>query len=238
MPTAASILAELKSKGSEKNRKTYARHGMATERCFGVSVADLKLIAKTIKKQQTLACDLYETGIMDAMYLAGMVADGSKMSEQQLQAWAAGATGLQMIAEYTVPWGTVEHPQGRQLAMQWIRSEKEHVAASGWCTYTGLVVTRPDEELDLAEIESLLGVIVKGIAGAQNRERLAMNSFVIAVGSYVKPLSRHARQAARQIGAIIVDMGDTACKVPLATACIEKAEAAGKLGTKRKTIRC
>ena len=52
MPTAASILAELKSKGSEKNRKTYARHGMATERCFGVSVADLKLIAKTITEPE------------------------------------------------------------------------------------------------------------------------------------------------------------------------------------------
>jgi hypothetical protein len=33
-------------------------------------------------------------------------------------------------------------------------------------------------------------------------------------------------------------MGDTACEVPLAIAYIEKAEAAGKLGKKRKTIRC
>ena len=48
MPTAASIMAELKKKGTEKTRKTYARHGMATDYMFGVSVADLKLISALI----------------------------------------------------------------------------------------------------------------------------------------------------------------------------------------------
>jgi 3-methyladenine DNA glycosylase AlkD len=73
MPTVKSVMAELKKKGSEKTRKIYARHGMATERIFGVSMADLKVIAKTIKGLQALACELYKTGNLDAMYLAGMV---------------------------------------------------------------------------------------------------------------------------------------------------------------------
>ena len=51
MPTRASILADLKSKGKENTRKIYARHGMPADRVYGVSVADLKLIAKTIKGQ-------------------------------------------------------------------------------------------------------------------------------------------------------------------------------------------
>jgi hypothetical protein len=34
-----------------------------------------------------------------------------------------------------------------------------------------------------------------------------------------------------------VDVGDTACTVPLATAYIEKIEAAGRIG-QRETIRC
>jgi len=80
MPTLQSIMAELRSKGSEKTRSIYARHGIPADRTFGVSVADLKVIAKTIKGQQALACQLYETGNMDAMYLAGVVADGSKMN--------------------------------------------------------------------------------------------------------------------------------------------------------------
>jgi 3-methyladenine DNA glycosylase AlkD len=238
MPTVTSVLAELKKKGTEKTRKIYARHGMATDNMFGVSVQDLKVIAKTIKGQQALASELYKTGNMDAMYLAGMVADGSQMTPKQLNEWAEGAANLQMIAEYTVPWVTVENPRGRDLAMQWIKSKKEHVASSGWCTHSGLVATKPDQALDFAEIESLLGMIVKGIKSAQNRVRYTMNGFVIAVGSYVQPLSKQAKAAAREIGVVSVDVGDTACSVPLATAYIEKMEAAGRAGQKRKTIRC
>jgi len=238
MPTVASILTELKKKGTEKARTIYAKHGMDVERCFGVSVADLKLIAKTIKGEQALAMELYSSGKMEAMYLAGIVANGAKMSEEQLQAWADGAAGMQMISEYTVPWVAVENPHGRELALKWMASKKDYVAAAGWCTYSGLVTTVPDEKLELAEIEGLLGDVVKRIHKAQNRERHTMNNFVIAVGSYVAPLSKQAKAAARQIGVVTVDMGDTACQVPLATACIEKAEAAGKTGKKRKTIRC
>ena len=238
MPTVAFIIAELKKKGSEKTRKIYARHGMATDNMFGVSVADLKVIAKTIKKQQALALELYGTGNLDAMYLAGMVADGSQMTKQQLNAWAEGAANLQMIAEYTVPWVTVENPQGRELALQWMKSRKEHIASSGWCTYSGLLATKPDEDLDLAEIESLLGSVIREIKSTQNRVRYTMNGFVIAVGAYVKPLLKQAKAAARQIGAVSVDVGDTACSVPLATAYIEKIEADGRVGRKRKTIRC
>jgi 3-methyladenine DNA glycosylase AlkD len=238
MPSVASIMAELKKKGTEKTRKIYARHGMATDNMFGVSVADLKVIAKTIKGQQALASELYRTGNLDAMYLAGMVADGSKMTPKELNGWAEGAANLQMISEYTVPWVTVEHPHGRKLAMQWIKSKKEHVASSGWCTYSGLLATKSDDALDLPEIEGLLGTAVKGIKTAQNRVRHTMNGFVIAVGSYVKPLLKPAKTSAQEIGVVTVDMGDTACNVPLATAYIEKIEAAGRVGKKRKTIRC
>lgn len=238
MPTVASIMVDLEKKGTEKTRKIYARHGMATDKMFGVSVADLKLIAKKIKGQQALACELYKTGNLDAMYLAGMVADGRQMTPQELNAWAEGAANLQMIAEYTVPWVAVENSHARELALQWIKSRKEHVASSGWCTYAGLVATQPDEALDLAEIEGLLRTVVKGIGSAQNRVRSTMNAFVIAVGTYVKPLLKQAMAAAREMGAVSVDVGDTACKVRLATEQIEKIVATGRIGQKRKTIRC
>ena len=238
MATVASIMAELKKKGTAQTRKIYARHGMATDNMFGVSIADLKLIARKIKGQQALAMELYATGNVDAMYLAGMVADGALMTKGELNAWAEGAANLQMIAEYTVPWVAVDNPHARDLALQWMKSKKERKACSGWSTYAGLVSKQPDEALDLAEIEGLLNTVVGEISRAPNRVRYTMNGFVIAVGSYVKPLLKQAKAAARQIGAVSVDMGDTACKVPLATAYIEKTEAAGRVGQKRKTIRC
>ncbi len=238
MATTASVMAELKKKGSEKMRAMYARHGMATGNVYGVSIADLKAIAKTIKGQQALACELYGTQNLDAMYLAGMVADGTKMSKKELNAWAEGSGNLQMIAEYTVPWVAVENADGRALAMQWIQSTKEFVASGGWCTYSGLLATKPDAELDLKEIEGLLATIVKGIHSAPNRVRYTMNNFVIAVGTYVKPLGKQAKAAATKIGEVTVDMGDTACVVRSALEQIEKIEKAGKAGKKRKTIRC
>jgi 3-methyladenine DNA glycosylase AlkD len=238
MLSANAIIAELKKKGREKTRHIYSRHGIPAERAFGVSVADLKGIAKTIKGQQGLACELYETGMLEAMYLAGIVADGSQMTKKQLQAWAERASGMQMISEYTVPWVTLDHSLARDLALEWMKSKNEHIASCGWCTYAGLLATKEDKSLDLAEIEELLKTVVKQIHSAPNRVRHTMNAFVIAVGSYVKPLLRQAKAAAVQIGAVSVDMGDTACKVPLATAYIAKVEAAGRLGRKRKTMRC
>ena len=85
MPTVDAILADLRKKGSEKGRQGYARHGAPVERMFGVSGADLTIIAKRIKGEQALSCDLYDTGNLDAMYLAGLVADGSQMTKKQLE---------------------------------------------------------------------------------------------------------------------------------------------------------
>ena len=238
MPDAKSILADLKKKGSEKTRKIYARHGMPEHRTFGVSMADLKTVAKSVRGQQALAHELYKSGVMDAMYLAGMVANGAQLSAEDLDAWVEAAAGLQMVSEYTVPWLAVENENGRELALKWMKSNKEHVAAAGWCTYAGIVATKADSELDLKEIEELLVTVVRDIAKARNRVRYTMNQFVISVGGYVKPLSNKAKAAAEKIGDVSVDLGDTSCQVPRASEYIAKMEARGKLGQKRKTMRC
>ena len=131
-----------------------------------------------------------------------------------------------------------ENPHGRELALRWIKSKTQHIAATGWCTYAGLLATKADKDLDLKEIEQLLSTAVKGVRSAPNRARHTMNGFVIAVGAYVKPLLKQAKAAAQEIGVVSVDMGNTACKVPLASAYIEKIEKMGKVGNKRKTMRC
>lgn len=237
MHDLAAVLAELKAKASEKTKATYLRHGAPRDRTLGVSVADLKLIAKTIRKQQSLACELFATGTFDAMYLAGLVADGAQLTRKQLQTWASAAADAPMIAEYTVPWVTLESAFAHDLAIEWINAKKEHLAAVGWCTYSGIVATTPDDDLDLAEIEALLDNIPARIAKAPNRVRLTMNAFVIAVGTYVEPLFKHANATAKKLGAVTVDMGDTACEVPLAVERIARAHASGRTA-KRKTIRC
>ena len=73
MPTLDQVMKALKAKGSEQTRKIFERHGAAGGEMYGVKVADLKVIAKTIKGDQELALALFESGNYDAMYLAGMV---------------------------------------------------------------------------------------------------------------------------------------------------------------------
>jgi len=238
MATAASALKELKAKGTEKNRITYGRHGHPADRVLGVSVADMKAVARSLKGQQAAAMELFATGLLEPMYVAGIVADGAKMSTAELQAWVEGASDMPMAADYTVPWVTVENAAGPELAMKWIASGDNGITAIGWACYSGLVSTRPDDELDLKEIQALLKKVEKQVHGAENRVRKNMNTFVICVGCYVAPLSEVTRATAVKIGNVSVDVGDTACKVPVALEYIEKVEGMGRVGKKKKTLRC
>ena len=71
-----------------------------------------------------------------------------------------------------------------------------------------------------------------------NRVRYAMNSVLILLGSHVAALTDECIAAARRIGEVKVDMGDTACKVPDVAEYIEKVRSRGSLGKKRKSAKC
>lgn len=143
-----------------------------------------------------------------------------------------------MISDYTVPWVASESPFAAELAQKWIDAKQPSIVSSGWMTWSAIVATRPDEELDLKAVEKLLERVVSEIHESHNDVRSAMNGFVIAVGGYVLPLQKKACDAARKIGKVEVDMGDTACKVPVALEYIDKMIAQGNAGKKRKTVKC
>ena len=212
------------------------KHG-AKEPLFGVKVADLKKTLKKIKGDQEIAQKLYETGNSDAMYLAALVADGSLMTKAQLKKWAKDAY-WSYLSEYTVPWVASESKHGWDLALEWIDSKKENIASSGWATLGNIVMTRPNEELDIKALSKLLKRVEKDIHTSQNRVRYTMNGFVIAIASYVKPLTKEAIKTAKMNGKVEVEMGGTACKVPFAPEYIEKVKARGSLDKKKKTAKC
>lgn len=234
--TAQEVLAELKSLGSEQTKKTFLRHG-AKEPFDGVKVADLKTIVKRVKKDHALSLALFDSGNSDAMYLAGLISEPAKMTKTQLRKWAKGAYWY-MISCFTVPWVASESAHGRELALEWMDSDTEQIAACGWATYSSLLSIKPDAELDLKEIEKLLGRVKDEIGSAANRVRYCMVNFVIAVGAFVVPLNAKAKAVAKAIGKVDVDMGDTSCKVPDALEYIGKVEKRGSLGKKRKSAMC
>ncbi len=233
---ARQIIEELRPLGKESYKKVIVTHGVP-EPSFGVKIEDLKKIQKRIKKDYRLALDLYDTGVYDAMYLAGLIADDSKMTKKDLQRWVEKAN-CDMLREYTVPWVAAESPHGRELALKWIESGNDGVAAAGWATLSSLVAIEDDTELDLAELKELLQRVKETIHAQPNRVRYVMNGFVIAVGSYVKSLTSLALQVAAKIGQVSVHMGGTACKIPDATEHIKKVHLRGTIGKKRKSAKC
>ena len=234
--TLAETLKLLESKGSEQTRKTFRRHG-APESMFGVKVGDLKPIAKQIKGDQALAMQLYATGNTDAMYLAGLVADGARMKRAELDRWAKGAT-WHMISGCAVPWVASEHPDAIEIAMKWIDSSKEEIAVAGWATLASVVSVRKDDDLPIKQLNALLARVVKTIHTSPNRVRYTMNSFVICCGTYVDPLADKAMATANKIGRVQVDMGNTDCNVPDAATYIVKSRRGLPVAPKRKTARC
>jgi 3-methyladenine DNA glycosylase AlkD len=233
--TAEAIVAELKKFGTEQTKKTWMRHG-AKEPCLGVKVEDMKKIQKRVKMDYQLALDLYDTGIADAMYLAGLIADDAKMTKKDLQKWINGAN-WGMVAEYTVPWVTSGSPHAREMAMKWIESNNATIAAAGWQTYSSLVATKEDAELDLAEIKSLLARVAGSINQQPNRVKYVMNTFVISVACYVKPLHKLAVETANGIGKVEVKLVGE-CKIPFAPDYIKKFAARSPIGRKRKSAKC
>ena len=234
--TAEEIVEELKALGSESIKRVLVKHG-AKEPFFGVKIEHLKKIQKRIKTNYQLALNLYDTGISDAMYLAGLIADDARMTKTDLQKWIKGAYWY-AISEYTVPWVAAGSPHGHALALKWIESKQESIAAAGWTTYACLVSIKADEDLDLDELRQLLGRIEITIHKQPNRVRLCMNQFVISVGAHVAELTSLAIQTAERIGVVSVDMGDTACKVPHAVDYIGKIQERGTIGKKRKSVKC
>jgi len=233
--SAKAIVSELKKLANAQTKKTWINHG-AQEPCFGVKIEDMKKIVKRVKMDYKLALDLYDTGIADAMYLAGLIADDEKMTKKDLQKWIEAANSP-WVSEYAVPWVASASLHGREMALKWMKSKDETIAAAGWQTYASLVAIKDDAELDLEEIEKLLGRVSKEIHGERNRVKYTMNGFVIAVGCFVKPLHKEAVGVGKEMGRVEMEMvGD--CAVPFAPERIKKFAARSAIGKKRKSAKC
>jgi 3-methyladenine DNA glycosylase AlkD len=234
--TLDEIMNKLEELGSEQTKKTYLNHG-AQEPLFGVKIGDLKKLVKFVKKDHELALALYETRNHDAMYLAGLSINPKKVTKETLQEWVKKAYWY-MPAEYTVAGVAAESEYALELARTWMDSEEEMIAVAGWNTYTNYLSITSDDKLDKAEICSRLHQVETTIHEERNRVRYVMNTFVIGVGVYVNGLQDEAKKVADIIGKVHVDVGNTACKVPLANEYINKTVQRGKIGVKKKTAIC
>ena len=230
------IVEELRGLGKQSYKNVIMKHGVR-EPVFGTSIEEMKKIVKREGKDYNLALELYDTGIYDAQYLAGLIADDMRMTKDDLQKWVKSAN-CGAIGEFAVAWVASESAHGWELGLEWIESQDEDIASAGWSTLGSLVGIKPDSELDIPALEKLVERVESTIHQQPNRVRYTMNSFVIAVGTYVPALTERVKRAGEKIGVVMVDMGKTACKVPGIVDYVGKVEARGAIGKKRKTAKC
>ena len=230
------IVAELNALGSASIKKVLLNHG-AVEPLLGVKIADMKPIVKRIGTNYALALELYRTGISDAKYLAGLIADDARMSRADLEEWVQGAD-WSLHTESTVPWVASGSPAGMEAALAWIDSDKWNIVSAGWRTLASIAVVKKDAELDVDLFRHLIRRVEETLYQAPEQSRSSMVSFIAGAGVGISELTEEALAAGERIGTVSVDRGKTACKLPDAARAIKAAASKGVIGKKRKTAKC
>jgi 3-methyladenine DNA glycosylase AlkD len=207
-----SALRELKRRGTAQNRKVYRRHGVG-ENMYGVSFADLRLLAKQIKVDHDLAVQLWATGNHDAQILAALIADPAQFDAKTLDAWSKDLENYVITDQFA---GLVARtPYWKKKAEKWHTARGEWIGRAGWNLIGQLALHQPD--LPDSTFEPYLFEIKTGIHQQKNRVREAMNNALIAIGLRNAALQEKALGAAHTIGRVEVDHGETNCKTNNAT---------------------
>ena len=207
--TLKEAMAALEKAGTAQCRKIYARHGVSGAQ-FGVSHAALGAMTRSIKSDDVLATALWETGNYDARILATMIADPAAITERQLEAWVRDLDNYCLADAFAKL--AMKTPFARAKAAAWVASDGEWIGRAGWHLHAFDAMS--DREIADETLEALLATIERQIHTSRNRVRDAMNAALIAIGARNPRLTQSALAAAKRIGVIDVDHGETGCKTP------------------------
>lgn len=89
MTRVAEALAALQALGTEEGRLGMARYGIVAAKVYGVSVANIRALAKQLGRDHDLADELWRTGWYEARLLAAFVDDPKLVTPAQMDRWAA-----------------------------------------------------------------------------------------------------------------------------------------------------
>ncbi|MGG0281138.1 DNA alkylation repair protein [Bacillus pacificus] len=230
------VMHELEALGKERTKKIYISNG-AHEPVFGVATGAMKPIAKKIKINQELAEELYATGNYDAMYFAGIIADPKAMSESDFDRWIDGAY-FYMLSDYVVAITLSESNIAQDVADKWIASGDELQMSAGWSCYCWLLGNRKDDEFSESKISDMLEMVKKTIHDSPERTKSAMNNFLNTVAISYVPQHEKAVEIAKEVGIVEVKRDNKKSSLLNAAESIQKELDRGRLGFKRKYVRC
>ncbi len=182
--------------------------------------SEIAKLQKKIKVDHALALELWKTGNAEARILALQIADPEKLTR-------ADADGLlkdgpvRFLGCY-LSGLLARSPIADETMRSWMKSTDEFAREMGYAILSVRLKDDPDSVSD-ADAEKVLATIETEIQRSPNWARYAMNGALISIGVYKPALRKKAIEAAKRIGKVEVDHGETYCKTPDAVLYIEKA---------------
>jgi 3-methyladenine DNA glycosylase AlkD len=140
------VLAFLKRRGTRKNVDGMARYGIVAKHVYGVSVGDLRGLAKTLGKSHDLAAALWKTQVYEARMLAAFVDEPARVTSAQMDRWSRGFDN----------WAICDHccfhlfdktPHAWEKINAWTRRDDEFVKRAGFALLASVALhdkTAPD----------------------------------------------------------------------------------------------
>jgi 3-methyladenine DNA glycosylase AlkD len=182
--TVAKVMAELAELEDPKTREVNEKHGDD----HGVNLSKLRALAKRLKTQQELACQLWATDDTAARLLAILICRPKAFERDELDVMLREAR-TPKVHDWLVNYVVKKNPHSEELRLAWSADPDPVVASAGWALTTERVAKKP-EDLDLA---GLLDVIEAEMRDAPDRLQWAMNHCLAQIGI------EHAEHRARAI---------------------------------------
>jgi len=213
--TFKETMAWLKKNGTTQNIKVYQRHG-AGKNVFGVSFANLNNLVKKIKVDHNLALSLWKTGNTEAQTLALKIINPEIFTKTLANQWIKQISYRVLAGELAELVSKTSFASEKME--QWMRSPKEFYR---YCGYSIMCLLLKENKFISKNCIQYISTIEKEIHSSPNLSRYAMNMALTAIGIYA--LEKEAIKAAKKIGKVEVDHGETGCKTPDAETYIKKA---------------
>ena len=192
--TLKETLRQLKSLGSAKVRAQNAKSG-AGDNQFGVSLGDIRSVAKKIRTDHALALSLWETGNVEAQFLATLVVEPEKLSSAEMDRMVRSISFVR-VADWLNSYVVAKHPEKEVLRGEWMAADDRWAARSGW----HLTAERVTKDRDGLDLPGLLDRIESEMAEAEPEVQWTMNNTLAGIGIHMPKLRKRAIASGEKLG--------------------------------------
>jgi 3-methyladenine DNA glycosylase AlkD len=196
MPTAEDVLERLKAQARPDQIEGMARYGMSAEGRLGISVAELRKIAREVGQNHALALELWQTGIPEAQIVAAIVAEPAKLTEAQMEDWVVDLKSWDVCDQVCMNLFE-KTPLAWKKIHDWSERDQEFVKRAAFALVACLAWH--DKKANDQQFIVLLPVLKRGATDERNYVKKAVNWALRNIGKRNQNLNKAAIQAATEI---------------------------------------